>query len=234
MNTMIRRFGQKSSLPSKQMFLSRILPALLIVAILWDWVAHIISSRWGFDAAHFMYFGQRLADGTLPWTTEFDDKLPVNHFLFWLPAKLESFRVWQLMSIGACLLGAYSTCVIARSSFSVKKGFDERVERYAGLYSGIFMLYMLCAMSGAVNHINAFAISMIMTAIVLLKRGHLRTGGGGGNNGNNSIWDELFLREFSCWHKALFGDCCLLDACICINSRANRWYGPGNQILASR
>ena len=159
------------------------LPALIIaLAVLWDWVVRL----WNWtpqpllqhvDLVHYMYFGQRLVEGQLLWTAEYNDRLPVDQFLFWLPAKLNSFMVWHLMSIGACLLGAWAAYTLTRDIFSpdrgLPRGFPQNLGRYAGLYSGVLTLYLFAVLAehnnGGLNQINVLPVSLALTAVVLTK-----------------------------------------------------------------
>ena len=139
------------------------------LAILWDWTAQLTASRWPPDIYHFMYFGQRLAQGTLHWTMEFDDKLPVVQFLFYIPNLFHSFAVWYLMSMGVSLLGAYAVHTLARDVFSSAKGLPEGFGRSMGLYCGALTLYLFSAVVGGIGHINVWAVSALLTAAALLR-----------------------------------------------------------------
>ena len=99
------------------------LPLFIIgAAILWDWVIQLTAARWLPDILHFMYFGQRLAAGDLQWTAEFDDKLPVVQFLFYIPGLFDSFSLWYLMSMAASMIGAYAVYVTVRDVSARSEG----------------------------------------------------------------------------------------------------------------
>ncbi|MGI9250101.1 MAG: hypothetical protein ACR2PR_02740 [Pseudohongiellaceae bacterium] len=146
------------------------LPLFLIsLAVLWDWVMQLYAWNQVWDVHHFMYFGQRLVEGELHWTKGFVDKLPVNQFLFWLPAYLGSFRVWLLMSIGACLLGAYAVYVIVADIFSPARGFPERSGHYTALYSSVLVLYLFSSIPSGIDHINPLVVSAVLVALALFR-----------------------------------------------------------------
>ena len=159
------------------------LPALIIgLAVLWHWV--VILWDWAplplkhyrphWDIIHYMYFGQRLVEGSLLWTSEYNDRLPVDQFLFWLPAKFNSVEVWLSISIAACLAGAWAVYAILRDVFSPDRGFPLKLGHYAGLYGGVFTLYLFAALDvdrhGGIHQINILPMSLALLAAVLTKR----------------------------------------------------------------
>ena len=145
-------------------------PALIIgLAVLWDWVVQLNVHDWDGDINHLMYYGQRLLDGDLQWTLEFHDKLTVAQFLFWLPAKLDSFRAWQLMCMGACLIGGYSVYILLRGVFSSANGYAKRTGHYAGLYGGVFTLYLFSVLPGNIDHLNSLPTSLGLAAVALAR-----------------------------------------------------------------
>ena len=154
-------------------------PAVIIgLAVLWDWVARLNSFGWDWDITHYMYYGQRLTQGELLWTSEFGDKLLALQFLFWLPATLDSFRVWQLMSMGACVAGGYAVYTILRDVFSSATRLPRRSGHYAGLYGGVATLYLFSVLPGGIDHINALPISMALVAAALARRAFQDSGEG--------------------------------------------------------
>ena len=118
-----------------------------------------------------MSMGQRLAEGILNWTRVFYDNKPlVVQFLFYPPALLGSFDVWYLMNMGGCLIGAYCVYAIVRDVFSEARGFSHNVGHYAGLYGGVFALYLFSASPLYPHHINTLPVCMSLAAAVLTKR----------------------------------------------------------------
>ncbi|MCY4043408.1 MAG: hypothetical protein OXF45_06370, partial [Candidatus Dadabacteria bacterium] len=157
-----------------------VLPALIIIlAVLWDWTTRLGSDGWSGspDVSIFMSMGQRLAEGILNWTRVFYDNKPlVIQFLFYPPALLGSYNVWYLMNMGGCLIGAYSVYAIVRDVFSEARGFSRNVGHYAGLYGGVFTLYLVSAAVFDPHHINTLPVCMALAATVLTKRYVARSG----------------------------------------------------------
>ena len=150
-----------------------VLPTLIIVlAVLWDWATRLLSDGWheNSDVSIFMFVGQRLLEGILNWTQVFYETKPlIVQFLFAFPALFNSYNVWYLMSMGFCLIGAYSVYAIMRDMFSEARGFSRNTGRYAGIYGGVFTLYLF-SVAYWPHHINASAVSMALIAAVLTKR----------------------------------------------------------------
>ena len=157
--------------------LGAVLPVLIIaLAVLWDWALRLSWEGWNGneDISIFIYLGQRLSEGVLHWTQEFDENKPlVYQFLFYIPALLGNwfnpYKVWHLMSMGACLIGAWCVYLILRDVFSAARGFGPKVGHYAGLYGSVFTLYLLSTTVFVPHHVNALAVSMALAAVVLTK-----------------------------------------------------------------
>ena len=173
----VRRQHRQIKTKSSGVQIGAILPALIIIlAVLWDWAMRLSSDGWhgNPDISTFMFLGQHLTEGVMIWTQQlFDDKLLVIQLLFSLPALLGSYKVWYLMSMGACLAGAYSVYVIVRDVFSPTRGFPGF---YAGLYGGVFTLYLSSVPAHEPHHINTLTVSMALVAAVLMKRSVGRSG----------------------------------------------------------
>ena len=161
--------------------LSAVLPALIIAAaVLWDWVMRFSSVGWNEqeDISIFLYTGQRLAEGILNWTQEFYDNKPlVNQFLFLPPALFGGlfgegggFKVWYAMGMAAALIGAYSVYVILRELFSPQRGFSAGAGHYAGIYGGVFTVYLLSTEFLQPYHVNGIAVCMALAAAALTLR----------------------------------------------------------------
>ena len=158
--------------PNVDLFLLilRFLPAALLLFLTMGGLFREIGFlHYGWDVDHFMYFSGRLLDGDLHWTVEFDDKLPVQQFLFALPALLSSVRVWQSMSAFIVLVGcvaAYPFLVtIFRETFL---GLQVGTAKTVALYSVTLMACLYSQMPGGFTHINAMAASFALLSIVLL------------------------------------------------------------------
>ena len=142
------------------------LPLLILgAAILWDW-AMTFDSRRHVDIVTFMYMGQRLVEGMLLWTRELEEnKLPVVQFLFYLPALLESFSVWRLMSMALCLCGAWAVYALLRDIFRA-----DGLGHHAGLWGAVFMLYLFSVPYEGIGFINPPAASLLLCALAMLRR----------------------------------------------------------------
>lgn len=142
------------------------LPLLVMgAAILWDWTVHLYYTT-TYDLGLFMYAGQRLVEGRLQWTAEFEEnKLLIVQLLFYLPALLDSVRVWQLMSMASALGGAYAVHFLVRGALAPARGFPQHLGHEAGLYAGALMLFLVSCYP--IDQINPMAASLAMMAAAL-------------------------------------------------------------------
>lgn len=151
------------------------LPLLLMgAAILWDWTVHLYHTT-TYDLGLFIYAGQRLVDGHLQWTAEFEEnKLLIVQLLFYLPAMLGSVKAWQLMSMASALGGAYAVHCLVRGLLSPARGFPQALGHEAGLYAGALMLFLVSCYP--IDQINPMAVSLAMMAAALCWHGCRQTG----------------------------------------------------------
>ena len=140
--------------------------AAMGIALLWDWILLLHGYTRDYDVELWFYSAQRLVEGHLQWTTEFEEnKLLVNQFLFYIPAWLDSIRAWQLLNLAAGLAGACAIYHLVRSIFSASRGFSRDLGHYTGLYSGAFTLYLTACF--AQDQTTSFATSLSMVAAAL-------------------------------------------------------------------
>lgn len=118
------------------------------------------------DVDHFMYFGQRVLSGDLPWAVEFDDKLPFVQYIFVLPALLGTPFVLYAFSI---ITTAFSAFCIYRYYQSLPSLSEDGNERFFGWVSTALLLYLFLMLQSGFMHLNVIAANLaISSALVLL------------------------------------------------------------------
>ena len=67
-----------------------------------------IGNNYNLDIDHEMYFGSRLLNGELLYTTELNDKLPFVQFIFTIPAYFKKVNIWIFFSTFLSLIASFS------------------------------------------------------------------------------------------------------------------------------
>jgi hypothetical protein len=144
-----------------------LLPATLILLIaVAKLAAELMSFDWDWDIDHRMYFGGRLLAGDLPWTVEFDDKLPVVQALFALPAEANSIRVWQIMSALAVFAGCVAAFILLVNAIrDYFPGVQTSVAKTVAFYSAALIACLFALLPGGLTHINPMAASLAIISI---------------------------------------------------------------------
>ena len=144
-----------------------LLPGTLILLIaVAKLAAELVTFDWDWDIDHMMYFGGRLLAGDLPWTVEFDDKLPVLQALFALPAEANSIRVWQIMSALAIFAGCVATFILLVSAIrDYFPGVQTSVAKTVAFYSTALIACLFALLPGGLTHINPMAASLAIISI---------------------------------------------------------------------
>ena len=166
----------------------------------WVWVVEFGGWNWWGDADHYMYFGQRLAAGHLPWTGSegYNDRLLAAQFPFVLAGHFGNFRVYQLTAAACILSGCGALYYLARQIFSEGRGFAPGVGHWIGLYGGALMAYMLMSGLHPLMY-NPMVIGLALAALGLcrfsVRPRHSRASGSPGKNGIKqglSFWIPAF------------------------------------------
>ncbi len=150
------------------MLLFRLCLVVIILSVLLDYAVNLSDTRWSWDINHMMYFGQRLLENDLHWTIEFDDKLPVNQFLFVIPAAFDSVLAWQILSIFAMLGGAIATAFVTRQVLVSGLDLPDRVTTMCAQTSAVASLAGFAFLPGGIYHINPLASASAIGAMALL------------------------------------------------------------------
>lgn len=146
---------------------SYIILTLLISSVVSYWFIELRGGIWDWDINHFMYFGQRLDFGQLHWQSEFDDKLPLNQFLFWFPGKLKSIFAWQLMSIASSVMGAGCVFALTRASLeSIEISAKWKV--FVSLACSLLTLFGFTFITSGIHHVNPMAVSFALCSQITL------------------------------------------------------------------
>ena len=72
---------------------------LLALLILLRIVLIFTGSDYSWDLDHEMYFGNRLNHQELIYTFEYNDKLPIVQYLFFIPGALKNINIWVFFSL---------------------------------------------------------------------------------------------------------------------------------------
>ena len=76
-----------------------IVSLLFLIIFLLNSFQLINLNIYDWDIDQFMYSGSRLLKGELAWTKEFDDKSPLQQFIFAFPALFKDLDIWIIINI---------------------------------------------------------------------------------------------------------------------------------------
>ena len=124
-------------------------------------------NTYDWDLDQFMYSGSRILMGEMPWTKEFDDKSPVLHFIFALPAFFKDLNVWIIINILLSLVGAF--CIFSITNRLLNNIQPRKIYSYKiSILTASIYLLLLSANQSSVVHINVFCTNLIFGAKYLL------------------------------------------------------------------
>ena len=145
-----------------------IISFLFIIIFLFNSLKLIYSNIYDWDLDLFMYSGSRLLEGELAWTKEFDDKSPLQQFIFSFPAFFKDLDVWIIISFILSLIGAY--CVFSITRIILENLFKEKNKNiiYISILSSSIFLLLLTLIKGSIVQINAFCTNLIILSMYFL------------------------------------------------------------------
>lgn len=144
-------------------------PSLLLVSgFVINSLANLRGLQWDRDVDYLMYHGSRVLNGELPWVKEFDDKLPLIHFIFILPGWFGSIRIWQLLSFLVVLGAGVFTWYSLRRILSRDWGFSPSVAKAVALIVAAAAVYSYSVLPTSISSINPLSASFFTTAMFLL------------------------------------------------------------------
>ena len=158
---------ERMNLPSRVgAGLERILMGyFLFLTFLLIWV-EFNTPNFNWDIDHELYFGQRLSFGELIWTTEYNDKLPLQQLLFLLPGYFGSVGIWRLQAVAVLVLLFWVLY------FSLPKLLDgsfwtARDREKVAVYSIVLVGIMGSSFPEGISHTNLLASSSAMIAGII-------------------------------------------------------------------
>jgi hypothetical protein len=126
---------------------------------------YVQSHDWDIDA--FLYLGSRLNDGSLLYLNEFETKLPLVQYVFWLPAQIGGIGAWRMIVFCTAL-----ACALIGSYFLVSSQHDQNdsLRRAYPVATLVFLfLFLLYSMPGSSSaHIELFSASLMYCSIALI------------------------------------------------------------------
>jgi len=147
-----------------------LLPSVLIIVITLKLIVNQLTTfSWGWDIEHMLYFGNRLLEGELHWTVEFDDKLPVVQILFAIPAIFNSIRVWQiisLVSILSCCISIYLLQIAFTREYISE--LTKRKAHFLAFNTAALVGLSFAYLPGGISHINPIAASFAAISIAFV------------------------------------------------------------------
>ena len=118
------------------------------------------------DLFNFMYHGQQLLNGRLIWVYEFEDKLPINQFLFLIPAYFKNLHVWYFISVFFLILS--TLCVFVFSKKYLKGIKNEKYIFQFSVLTSLIYLALNLSFYDSIKHINTVAINSFVIGFSLL------------------------------------------------------------------
>lgn len=133
--------------------------------IVFQLVMEFFNARYDWDIDHEMYYGQALLRGELLWTKEFHDKLPVEQYLFAIPAALETVTAWRVVSV---IFASLFVALLYRNSAALfgSSGFNTQNARRVSLIGSALFIFFIAFLPGGITHINVVAASSAGSAII--------------------------------------------------------------------
>ena len=128
-----------------------------------------VSGFYDWDIDQFMYGASRLINGELPWINEFDDKLPILHYIFSLPAYFKNLYPWIIFNILLTLLtGLFTYKLIRQLIIDSYKELKPNLTEKICFTSTCFYLFLIVFTQGSLIHINALCSNLTLLIIYLL------------------------------------------------------------------
>lgn len=123
-----------------------------------------ISKTYSFDFSHRLYFGMRFFHGSLPYVTEFDDKLPFTHYLFSLIYGLGGRYTYALLTLFSIILSsiylAHFHCNLLSHTRSLTASRLHRRGRFS--YLALFYFGLISITPFSFTQINSISASCFL------------------------------------------------------------------------
>jgi hypothetical protein len=124
---------------------------------------------WDLDS--FLYLGSRLDSGELLYFNDFETKLPLLQYIFWIPYRLGGIGAWRLITFAVSLLLALvSSHLIVRSLIQNSHDLILSSGTITSLSASVFLTFLYSLPGSSSAHIEIFAAVFIYYAIALWHR----------------------------------------------------------------
>lgn len=147
----------------------------LAFAIATIFLNSLIYTQWhDWDIDSFLYLGARLNDGHLIYVKEFETKLPLVQYIFWLPSKLGGIGAWRIITLLLSILfGGLGSYLLVEYLFRFE---DRAARQYGGILLTSIFILMLYSLPGSVSaHIEMISAAAMYCSIALLFSGAEKT-----------------------------------------------------------
>lgn len=128
-----------------------------------------ISQSYSFDITHRLYYGMRILQGVIPFTVEFDDKLPFVHYLFSMPILLGGryiFSCFSALVILAASLRLNQFTYRLFSSRTIYYSYKEHYLRHG--YVALIFFGLTATTPFSFTQINSLAASLLLFGLIPL------------------------------------------------------------------
>ncbi len=123
------------------------------------------------DLDSFLYLGSRLANGELLYFNDFETKLPLLQYVFWVPYQLGGIGAWRLITFTlSFLLALVSSRLIVRSLTQNSKDLAFSSRTITALSASVFLSFLYSLPGSSSAHIEMFAAIFMYYAIALWHR----------------------------------------------------------------
>jgi hypothetical protein len=131
----------------------------------------IVLQPHSWDLDSFLYLGSRLNSGELLYTRDFETKLPLLQYIFWIPYKFGGIGAWRLMTfVNALVLAIISSRLIAESLTGHLKHRNALLKLITPLSAAVFLTFIYSLPGSSDSQIELFAASFAYFSIALSHR----------------------------------------------------------------
>jgi hypothetical protein len=144
---------------------------LFVVPLVYFLYSLIVVQPHDGDLDSFLYLGSRLAAGNLIYFTDFETKLPLLQYVFWIPYHLGGIGAWRLLIFAlSSLLGLLSSHFIVCSLTQNSADLNSLSRIITPLSASLFLSFLYSLPGSSSAQIEIFAAVFIYLAISLWHR----------------------------------------------------------------
>jgi hypothetical protein len=131
----------------------------------------VVLQPHSWDLDSFLYLGSRLNSGELLYTRDFETKLPLLQYIFWIPYKFGGIGAWRLITfVTAVVLAVISSRLIAESLTSHLEHPNSLVKLATLLSAAVFLTFIYSLPGSSDAQIELFAAPFAYFSIALSHR----------------------------------------------------------------